>query len=775
MFGGRCGSIGHLKVLAWFGWAVVLAGMVNVRAAAGDSSRVWYFPCPYAIISADFNASGGGSMVIRASKRWLLGQASGQGNRRQVVLTSFDQQTGGLVVADAASRQVYRELLAAAMEQDLGTCASGEKVLRFLTVASSWPLGMGIQGTFFAGDPLTGQAPLAGVDSACSWPPLGVSSDLCPQLNSLHRGDYMVQGQWISDQAMFYPLACNSFDHTVGPGGGDPSAGGFGRCGVTDPDDPAGPGGLRIYTQKCFNYHGCLQSRGEADPLCRQMYLYAVSDMLFAPDCSCVDRDGDGAFAAEQCGTPPDCDDTDAAVHPGAAEDCWDGIDNDCNGLVDGDDPACADKVYLIGDYYPLNQGFTWLRRKSADTGSGEVRISEFVSGREMMDGTPYIKRNEYLPDGRYSYLDVDSAGIERYAVRSEHPWGTSRENYSPLETLYPAELRLGGSYHCSGNLTYSDTTGGTGSGVYDRTVSVEAVEDVTVAGGHYPGCLRIHTVEERRLRGHLYNDTVAERQVWVSRVVWLARDVGEVRCESRRVVVDDGQGVGERTVSELDRYDPRAHVYRMASYYPLTSGLFLRYQATTGEGVNSSGYSFSAEIAGSENLGSRSVIKKVFDSGDSSSYSLLTATDGIRRWRKHYDLPWGSFDFFDTGGNRFFPPEMVPGARYRAEMQTRYSDSKGGAGSGWLSLETTLQGVEDLVTPAGKFESCLKLKTEFTGVLHGDLYNHTVSEQSESDDDTLWLAQGIGPVKRRIKTTLTNDGIQGVYVTSYELFQVDR
>src|SRR5690606_23768254 len=47
----------------------------------------------------------------------------------------------------------------------------------------------------------------------------------------------------------------------------------------------------------------------------------------------CPDLDGDGYFDAA-CGGS-DCDDTDPNVHPGAFEHCSDGIDNSCNGLID--------------------------------------------------------------------------------------------------------------------------------------------------------------------------------------------------------------------------------------------------------------------------------------------------------------------------------------------------------------------------------------------------------------------------------------------------------
>ena len=52
------------------------------------------------------------------------------------------------------------------------------------------------------------------------------------------------------------------------------------------------------------------------------------------------DMDGDG-FLPEACGGQ-DCDDDDASAHPGAIEECDDGVDSDCDGIPDSDEPECA-------------------------------------------------------------------------------------------------------------------------------------------------------------------------------------------------------------------------------------------------------------------------------------------------------------------------------------------------------------------------------------------------------------------------------------------------
>lgn len=69
----------------------------------------------------------------------------------------------------------------------------------------------------------------------------------------------------------------------------------------------------------------------------------------------CTDSDGDNyAVEGGGCG-PVDCDDADAAIHPGATENCRDSIDNNCNDLIDEMDPtaiACLECIDGDGDYF---------------------------------------------------------------------------------------------------------------------------------------------------------------------------------------------------------------------------------------------------------------------------------------------------------------------------------------------------------------------------------------------------------------------------------------
>ena len=56
----------------------------------------------------------------------------------------------------------------------------------------------------------------------------------------------------------------------------------------------------------------------------------------------CVDEDNDGYYAENTVCAPLDCDDASPTTYAGALEDCADGKDNDCDGLIDCNDPSCC-------------------------------------------------------------------------------------------------------------------------------------------------------------------------------------------------------------------------------------------------------------------------------------------------------------------------------------------------------------------------------------------------------------------------------------------------
>ena len=121
-----------------------------------------------------------------------------------------------------------------------------------------------------------------------------------------------------------------------------------------DDDDPAAypgaPDDCDGWDQNCDGTDGFPETCDNGiDDDCDQ-YIDALDT-----DC-CDDRDED-MFTDEACGGL-DCEDADPDIHPLAVERqsegiCDDGIDNNCDGLIDGDDPSCASACSVLADPNP--------------------------------------------------------------------------------------------------------------------------------------------------------------------------------------------------------------------------------------------------------------------------------------------------------------------------------------------------------------------------------------------------------------------------------------
>ncbi|WP_419175768.1 MopE-related protein [Desulfosediminicola sp.] len=79
-----------------------------------------------------------------------------------------------------------------------------------------------------------------------------------------------------------------------------------------------------------------------------------------------VDNDGDGVTERS------DCNDNNALIYPGAAEICTDGLDNNCDGLIDSADPTCTAGVCsdADGDGYgfPADPSCSYTQEDCNDT-----------------------------------------------------------------------------------------------------------------------------------------------------------------------------------------------------------------------------------------------------------------------------------------------------------------------------------------------------------------------------------------------------------------------
>jgi Type I phosphodiesterase / nucleotide pyrophosphatase len=108
-------------------------------------------------------------------------------------------------------------------------------------------------------------------------------------------------------------------------------------------------------------------------------------------DPSCQDRDDDGFFAPAGCGTIEDCDDGDASINwdgqegPYGHPSCSDGLDNDCDGLTDAEDPPCERgdfNVIIVGwDGVQRDHFNECLNREIPECSNGLPHVTELSNG----------------------------------------------------------------------------------------------------------------------------------------------------------------------------------------------------------------------------------------------------------------------------------------------------------------------------------------------------------------------------------------------------------
>jgi cysteine-rich repeat protein len=170
-------------------------------------------------------------------------------------------------------------------------------------------------------------------------------------------------------------------------------------------------------------------------------------------DCADADGDGYGSPGDPLCasGAATDCNDGNAAVNPGEVEDCNNTIDDDCDGLVDFDDPADCDPlaVRLISFSGSVNERgevvLTWETALEIDTVG--FRILRADDGRKA-DGLVQITSRPIAAQGgsfsgaTYTFVDRPAGGRRvSYWLESVDRDG-STERFGPVSIDVPARTR---------------------------------------------------------------------------------------------------------------------------------------------------------------------------------------------------------------------------------------------------------------------------------------------------------------------------------------------
>jgi len=181
--------------------------------------------------------------------------------------------------------------------------------------------------------------------------------------------------------------------------------------------------------------------------------------------------------------------------------------------------------AYNMAQYFPLHQGDEWTYLSTLNNGA-PVEIKSVVSGPELVNGVETMKIGVH-------YRVMDSEGLKTY--RWDRPEFGQFYIYDPPELTFPAQFSLGDSYQQSYTNSIYSLDDGTllDTGTVSETVTLEAVEDVSVPAGTFKDCLKVHYSITYQNSSGEYGELEDSN--------WFFRNVGGVKVESDILVRPPG------------------------------------------------------------------------------------------------------------------------------------------------------------------------------------------------------------------------------------------
>lgn len=187
-----------------------------------------------------------------------------------------------------------------------------------------------------------------------------------------------------------------------------------------------------------------------------------------------------------------DCDDNNAGRNPGATEICGNGIDDDCDGLMDEDCCPAGNIIYVDANAVGSNSGGSWanaftsLQSALASTCPGITQIWVAAGTYKPTTGT----------DRTISFLLKNNVAIFGGLAGNEAPgYDMSLRNFVTNETILSGDIGAGGNADNSYNVVK-------GSG----TNSTAVLDGFTISGGN-ANVTNASWINPERSGGGMYNN----------------------------------------------------------------------------------------------------------------------------------------------------------------------------------------------------------------------------------------------------------------------------